>query len=142
MSHSFSNFVETNIDVKLFFFQSTSLLVVELDEVLYEVKEVSWSDGHNVSATFDNLGVDLVQRLVDVDHGVDNSVSVLGRHGEKSAGYGEVVRGLPCGNIQVHLDGKLSTNLEESVVRPVTKPVEDTSVEQSWRRGCSVLQTI
>ena len=116
LSHSLCNLVEANIDVELLLLQSASLLIVEFDKVLDKVKEVSRSNCHDMTTSLDNLGVDLVKGLMDKDHSIDHRVPVLRWHAEQSAGHWEVIWSSPGRDIKVHLDGELSSNLEEGVV--------------------------
>ena len=43
--------------------------------------------------------------------------------------------------LKVDFVGKFFAYLIESTIRPVTKPIEDTTIEEGRRGGCSVLQT-
>lgn len=47
-------------------YQSRSLLSVKLDEVVDEVEEVAWGDGHDAAAAFQRPLVCGVKSLVDV----------------------------------------------------------------------------
>ena len=44
--------------------------------------------------------------------------------------------------VEVDFVGELQANLIESTSRPVSKPVEDTSVEQGRRCGSTILETL
>ncbi len=52
---------------------------------------------------------------------------VIRRHTRARTDHWEIIWSPPGDGIQVHLDGKLLANLVQSTVRPITKPVKDTS---------------
>ena len=115
--------------MELLFFEGRPLLPVELDKVVDEVEKVPGGDGHGAAAPLERPLVGLVQRLVDVDHGVDDGVAVVGRHvGLVGHRHREEVGGAPRGPLQIDLDGELAPDLEQGVIRPVTEPVEDTPI--------------
>lgn len=117
--------------MELLLFEGRPLFPVEFDKVVDKVQEVPGGDGHGASAPLEGALVGLVQRLVDIDHGVDDGVAVVGRHvGLVGHRHREEVGGHPGVALQVHLDGELAANLEKGVVRPVSEPVEDTSAEE------------
>ena len=67
--------------------------VAQTDIVADEVEVVARGEGHGGSAPLGQTGVGLVQRLVDVDEGVDTCLSVRGRPGEVGVRQGHHVRG-------------------------------------------------
>ena len=67
--------------------------VAQTDIVADEIEVVARSEGHGGSAPLGQTGVGLVQRLVDVDKGVDTRLSVRGRSGEVGVRQGHHVWG-------------------------------------------------
>ena len=109
---SLGDLAQTDVEMELLLLQPRPLLVVEPDEVVDEVQEVPGGDGHDALAALDGAGVDLVQRLVHVDHGGHDGVAVVLDvlvHGE----LGEVGRE-PVGAVQVHLQGELLADLRRN----------------------------
>ena len=129
LSHRLRDLVEADVEVELLLFQGRPLLPIQFDKVVDEVQEVPGSDGHGPAPPLEGALVGLVEGLVDVDHGVDDGVAVVGRHvGLVGHRHREKVGGAPRGPLQIDLDGELATNLEQGVIRPVTEPVEDTPI--------------
>src|SRR6266487_4151227 len=74
---------------------------------------------------------------MDINHGVDDCLAVRGRKIEIPIRDGDAVRRGKVGTIEINRLCKLCTNLEKSLVRPVSEPVQDATIEKS-RTGCSL----
>ncbi|KAI6748666.1 hypothetical protein HG530_015439 [Fusarium avenaceum] len=96
-----SQFLQTHIQMALLLFKIFSLLIVKLDILSNEIEEVARGQESN-------LALLLEQFLV---------VSLIGTF--------EVT------SVQVDRMSQFMANLEECLIRPVTKPVENTTIEQS-----------
>ena len=85
---------------------------VQLDEVIDEIEEVSRRDGHGSSSALDDALVGRVEGLVDVDHRVDDGVSVIGKDGHIGSNHGEVVGSDPLRLLEVDLEREPLADLE------------------------------
>ena len=84
----------------------------------------------------------LVQRLVNENHYVHHNIPMVGGKSDVWTNHWEVVRCRPGRVVKIHLNKEFPAYLEECTVRPITKPIKNTSVEKGRRCYYSILQTI
>jgi len=79
---------------------------------------------------------------MNIDKGIDDSRPMHRRHGEPSVSDGEWCWGVVCRKVKVESMRELHADLIEGLIGPVTKPVEDATIEQGRRGGSSWSQPI
>jgi hypothetical protein len=86
--------------------------------------------------------VDGVHRLMDMDEGVDDGESVGRGQRKLAVSDGEGCRGLVGSNVEIESLGELVADLVESLIGPVSEPVENASVEERGGSSGSAGETI
>jgi hypothetical protein len=100
-----------------------------------QVKIVARSDVVITALSATDSSVQLVKSLVDVNKGVDHSSPVHGWKLKMAIRDREGRRWGVRWQVQVKGVSEFHPNLIEGLIGPVTKPIQDASVEKRWR-GC------
>lgn len=79
---------------------------------------------------------------MDVHESIDNGSTVKGRHRQTAVSNREVGGWVVRRKIEVEGVREFHTDLIQSLVRPVTKPIQHATIEQGGRSGGSRRETI
>jgi hypothetical protein len=74
---------------------------------------------------------------MNVNESIDDCRSVNGWESELSVRDRERRGSGILSDVEIESVGEFETDLVESLIRPISKPVEDTAIEESWRGCCT-----
>ena len=88
----FGDFVQTDVEMQLLLFQIRTLFVVQFDEVVDEVQIVARCYGRTVTSTTSQTSRRMMERLMHVNGGVDDSLAMAGWHVKSRERGREMIR--------------------------------------------------
>lgn len=127
----FSQFqlIQTNIQVELLIFEKWFLLIVKFNKVFNEIEEISWSDVIKLFSTFSQSFVELNDCVMNSNDSVDNYMM---------SGFILLDFDFKWLHNRINYHCKLFSNLNQTLLRPVSEPINNTTIEQGRRRSGSV----